>query len=86
MPLRKVVFSCREQRSRVAHFLERQGFKKQALAVSIDNEHKFELALALGELTIAHELANEMEHEEKWKQLASAATERAEMQLAGARM
>ena len=32
-------------RSRVAHFLEKQGFKKQALAVTTDPEHQFDLAL-----------------------------------------
>ena len=31
----------KEQRTRVAHFLEKQGFKKQALAVSSDPEHRF---------------------------------------------
>ncbi len=30
----------REQRTRVAHFLEKQGFRQQALAVSADPEHK----------------------------------------------
>lgn len=30
----------KEQRTRVAHFLEKQGFKQQALAVSNDTEHK----------------------------------------------
>lgn len=49
------------QRNRVAHFLEKQGFKQQALAVSCDPEHRFELALTLGELKIAHELAVEAE-------------------------
>ena len=49
------------QRNRVAHFLEKQGFKQQALTVSCDPEHRFELALALGELKIAHELAVEAE-------------------------
>ncbi|MEQ2257467.1 Coatomer subunit beta', partial [Ilyodon furcidens] len=48
-----------EQRTRVAHFLEKQGFRQQALAVSTDPEHKFELALQLGELRTAHELALE---------------------------
>lgn len=38
----------KEHRTRVAHFLEKQGFKKQALAVSSDPEHRFELALQLG--------------------------------------
>lgn len=29
-----------DQRTRVAHFLEKQGFKQQALAVSTDLDHK----------------------------------------------
>ncbi len=29
-----------DQRARVAHFLEKQGFKEQALVVSTDLEHK----------------------------------------------
>ncbi|MEQ2165532.1 hypothetical protein GOODEAATRI_017786 [Goodea atripinnis] len=57
-----------EQRARVAHFLEKQVslpsqhstiLKQQALAVSTDPEHKFELALQLGELRTAQELALE---------------------------
>lgn len=80
----------KEQRTRVAHFLEKQvrtyrycflwliqghecngilifeicscqGFKQQALAVSTDSEHRFELALQLGELKIAYQLAVEAE-------------------------
>merc|ERR1711881_577047 len=31
-------------------FLEKQGFKKQALAVSSDPEHRFDLAIQLGDL------------------------------------
>nr|KAF6473743.1 COPI coat complex subunit beta 2 [Rousettus aegyptiacus] len=60
----------KEQRTRVAHFLEKQGFKQQALTVSTDPEHRFELALQLGELKIAYQLAVEAESEQKWKQLA----------------
>lgn len=30
----------RDQRTRVAHFLEKQGFKQQALAVSTDVDHR----------------------------------------------
>ena len=37
------------------------GFRAQALAVTTDTEHKFDLALNLGELKIAHELAVEAE-------------------------
>ena len=42
-------------------FLVVQGFKQQALAVSSDSEHRFELALQLGELKIAYQLAVEAE-------------------------
>lgn len=41
--------------------LSLQGFKQQALAVSTDPEHRFELALQLGELKIAYQLAVEAE-------------------------
>ena len=36
-----------------------QGFQKQALAVSTDAEHRFELALQLADLDLAHQLAKE---------------------------
>lgn len=72
----------REQRTRVAHFLEKQGFKSQAMAVTCDPEHKFELALQLGDLKIAYQLAKEAESEQKWKQLAELATSRCEFGLA----
>ncbi|XP_047248399.1 coatomer subunit beta'-like [Girardinichthys multiradiatus] len=71
-----------EQRTRVAHFLEKQGFRQQALAVSTDPEHKFELALQLGELRTAHELALEATSEHKWKQLAEVATTKSQFSLA----
>ena len=45
----------REQRTRVAHFLEKQGFKQQALAVSSDPEHRFELAVQLGDMKVSME-------------------------------
>ncbi|CAL8372284.1 coatomer subunit beta' [Gadus morhua] len=72
----------KEQRIRVAHFLEKQGFRQQALAVSTDPEHRFELALQLGEMTIAHQLATEAESEQKWKQLAELATAKSQFGLA----
>lgn len=67
------------QCTRVAHFLEKQvnfmpifistvithfqGFKKQALAVSRDPEHRFELALSLGDLKAAYEIAQQVDSE-----------------------
>ncbi|KAJ8687564.1 hypothetical protein QAD02_023358 [Eretmocerus hayati] len=71
----------KEHRTRVAHFLEKQGFKKQALAVSTDPEHRFELALALEDLDTAHELAKEANSQQKWRQLASLATQQGKLTL-----
>ena len=51
----------KDQRNRVAHFLEKQGFKPQALAVTCDPEHKFELALQLGDLKTAYSIALEQD-------------------------
>ena len=64
----------KKQRTRVAHFLEKLGFKQQALAVSADLEHRFELSLQLGDLKLAYQLANEAQGEHKWKQLADIAS------------
>ncbi|TGZ55490.1 Uncharacterized protein DBV15_06684, partial [Temnothorax longispinosus] len=72
----------KEHRTRVAHFLEKQGFKEQALAVSTDPEHRFELALALGNLETAHTLAKEANSQQKWRQLASLATQKGKLCLA----
>ena len=72
----------KEQRTRVAHFLEKQGFKQQALAVSIDPDHKFELAVGIGNLDVAYTLAKEINSEQKWKDLADLATEQSKLDLA----
>nr|CAG4642317.1 EOG090X01FO [Evadne anonyx] len=72
----------KEQRTRVAHFLEKQGFKQQALAVSADPEHRFELSLQLGDLKLAYQLATEAQSEHKWKQLADIATNKCQFDMA----
>jgi coatomer subunit beta' len=59
--------------NKIARFLEGQGHKELALEVATDPEHKFELALALGELPIALELATEANAEHKWKTVGDAA-------------
>lgn len=59
-----------------------QGFKEQALAVSTDPEHRFELALVLGDLVTAHTLAKEANSQQKWRQLASLATQKGKLCLA----
>lgn len=71
----------KEHRTRVAHFLEKQGFKEQALQVSTDSEHRFDLALQIGDLNIAIELARETENPQKWSQLAEVATKQNKFEL-----
>eukprot|EP00055_Hartaetosiga_balthica_P003032 m.6185 g.6185 ORF g.6185 m.6185 type:complete len:951 (+) comp2555_c0_seq1:80-2932(+) len=71
-----------DQRNRVAHFLEKQGYKEQALVVSNDPEHKFELALALHKLTVAKEVAKEIGSRHKWKLLADVAMKKSLFDLA----
>ncbi|CAH1104485.1 unnamed protein product [Psylliodes chrysocephalus] len=72
----------KEHRTRVAHFLEKQGFKQQALAVSSDPEHRFELAVALEDLNTARALAQEANNPQKWSQLAELAASTNNLELA----
>lgn len=72
----------KEHRTRVAHFLEKQGYKEQALAVSNDPEHRFELALTLENLDVVYELAKEAHSQQKWRQLATLATQKGKLKLA----
>jgi coatomer subunit beta' len=62
-----------DQLNKISRFLEGQGHKELALEVSTDPEQKFELALALGQLPIALELAREAGMEHKWKVVGDAA-------------
>ncbi|XP_030377041.1 coatomer subunit beta' [Scaptodrosophila lebanonensis] len=71
----------KEHRTRVAHFLEKQGFKAQALQVSTDPDHKFDLALQIGDLDVALKLAREAENAQKWAQLADVAARKNNMEL-----
>ena len=47
-----------------------------------DAEHKFDLAIQLGDLDSAYTLAKESASEQKWKQLAELATSQAKFELA----
>lgn len=62
-----------DQKNKIARFLEGQGYKELALEVATDPEHRFDLALALGNLDIALELAREVDAEHKWKTVGDAA-------------
>uniref|UniRef100_A0A7S4EQE9 Coatomer subunit beta' n=1 Tax=Pseudo-nitzschia australis TaxID=44445 RepID=A0A7S4EQE9_9STRA len=75
--------------TKVARFLESQGFKEEAFEVTTDPDHKFDLVLELGQTQTAHalllETPNEEQHstetESKWKRLSDAALKENNLQL-----
>jgi coatomer subunit beta' len=75
---------------KVARFLEAQGFKEEALAVTPDNDHKFDLACELGQLELGLELMGGVDEEEKdstdtqakWKKLSDLALKQGNFDLA----
>ncbi|XP_077292291.1 coatomer subunit beta' [Arctopsyche grandis] len=69
----------KEHRIRVAHFLEKQGFKQQALAVSTDPEHRFELAIQLEDVDVASKLAD---NPSRWLRVADLALQKSNLELA----
>jgi len=71
-----------DQRNRIAQFLDAQGQKELALTVSNDLDHKFDLAVQLGKLEIAVEIAKSSDSEQKWKQLSDLALNNAKFELA----
>lgn len=50
--------------------------------MSTDHEHRFDLAVQLGDLKIAHQIAKESDSEQKWKQLADLAINKCDFTLA----
>jgi coatomer subunit beta' len=62
-----------DQMNKIARFLEGQGHKDMALEVATDQEHRFDLSLALNRLDIALEIAQAADVEHKWKIVGDAA-------------
>jgi coatomer subunit beta' len=62
-----------DQKNKIARFLEGQGQKEMALEVATDPEHRFDLALSLGNLPIALEIARTADVEHRWKTVGDAA-------------
>ena len=59
----------KEQRNRVARFLEGLELKEMAMEVTTDIEHQFDLALQLSKLEVAYSIAQQSDSDQKWKQL-----------------
>ena len=62
-----------DQKNKIARFLEGQGQKEMALEVATDPELRFDLALALGDLSIALDIARSADVEHRWKTVGDAA-------------
>jgi coatomer subunit beta' len=71
-----------DARERVAQFLESQGHKDRALQVATDPDHKFDLAIQLGRLEFAYDIAKESDSEHKWRQLGDLALASSNFKLA----
>lgn len=74
-----------EQRTRVAHFLEKQGLKQRALEITTDSDHKFDLAISLKDLKTAYTLVEQAEQDEssdKLKEVAELALQEGSFDLA----
>jgi coatomer subunit beta' len=55
---------------------------EDALEIATDPDYKFDLAIQLGRLEIAKEIAEEVQSESKWKQLGELAMSSGKLQLA----
>ncbi|EFQ99936.1 coatomer subunit beta [Nannizzia gypsea CBS 118893] len=63
----------KDQMNKIARFLEGQGYRDLALDIATDQEHRFDLALGLGKLDIALEIAKVTDVEHRWKTVGDAA-------------
>ena len=57
----------------MAHFLDNRGLPERALQIATDVDYRFELAVQLGLLDTALEIAQTSESEAKWRQLGELA-------------
>ena len=75
-----------EHRNKIAQFLESQGYKQQALDVSLDPDHRFELAISLQQLDLASKIAREQNplDNNKFKALSETALSMGRFDLAEA--
>ncbi|PSR96848.1 Coatomer subunit beta, partial [Actinidia chinensis var. chinensis] len=72
----------KEHHNSVARFLESRGMIEDALEVAIDPDYRFELAIQLGKLEVAKEIATGAHSESKWKQLGELAMSTGMLEMA----
>ncbi|PIA42559.1 hypothetical protein AQUCO_02000182v1 [Aquilegia coerulea] len=72
----------KDHHNSVAHFLESRGMLEDALEVATDPNYRFDLAIQLGRLDVAKEIATEVHSESKWKQLGELAMSIGKLEMA----
>lgn len=70
------------EHNRLARFLESQGLREEALDLATDPDYRCDLAIGLGRLDLATEIARAHPSELKWRQLADLATMKGDFVLA----
>ena len=65
----------------MARFLDARDMKQEALEIATDPDYRFDLAVSLGELGIALELAEQSGSELKWRQLGELALSAGKLQV-----
>ncbi|KAL3136098.1 hypothetical protein ABBQ32_007120 [Trebouxia sp. C0010 RCD-2024] len=71
-----------DQMNSVARFLDARGRSADALEVATDPDYRFELAVQLGKLDTALEIAETADSEGKWRQLSELAMSSGKLQVA----
>lgn len=70
------------EHNKLARFLESQGLKEDALELATDPDYRCDLAIGLGRLDMATDIARKFPSELKWRQLADLATVKGDFVLA----
>lgn len=70
------------EHNKLARFLESQGLREEALELATDPDYRCDLAVSLGRLDLATEIAREFPSDLKWRQLADLATVKGDFVLA----
>eukprot|EP00877_Chromochloris_zofingiensis_P000490 jgi/Chrzof1/10441/UNPLg00368.t1 len=71
-----------DQYNGVARFLEAKGLVKEALDIATDPDFKFDLAIQLGDLETAQDIAETLDTPAKWRQLGELAMSHGQLDMA----
>jgi coatomer subunit beta' len=58
---------------KLAKFLETNGYKEEAFAITPDQDHKFDLAITLNKIDEAFAISEDQQENDKWKKVGDIA-------------